>query len=72
MKPTLGNPVQLTRHPGNDINPVAASDGRGRNWLVWQGLREGNSDIYALSISDFGRLPDEAMKRRMREFVAGF
>ena len=59
VKPSLGNPIQLTRHPGNDINPVTASDGRGRNWLVWQGLREGNSDIYALSIADFGRLPDE-------------
>ena len=59
IRPSLGNPVQLTRHPGNDINPVTASDGRGRNWLVWQGLREGNSDIYALSIADFGRLPHE-------------
>src|SRR5881396_1963778 len=49
----------LTDNPGNDINPFAARGSDGTVWLVWQGLRDGNSDIFAACTEDFGHRPRE-------------
>ncbi len=43
----LGAEVRLTSDPGPDIWHVMTTDQRGRAWLVWQGFRNGQSDIFA-------------------------
>jgi hypothetical protein len=43
----LGDEVRLTDAPGPDIWHRMTTDGRGRAWLVWQGFRDGQSDIFA-------------------------
>ncbi|MDA2924532.1 hypothetical protein MYX65_07730 [Acidobacteria bacterium AH-259-L09] len=53
IAPALKAPVQLTSHPGNDINFGAVTDKQGKIWLVWQSLRDGNSDIFAMRGSGF-------------------
>src|SRR5262249_9804922 len=32
-------PMRLTMDPGTDINPVAATDAKGRVWAAWQAFR---------------------------------
>ena len=39
--------VRLTTDPGTDLNPVAATDAKGRVWVAWQGFRNGNLEILA-------------------------
>jgi hypothetical protein len=43
----LGAEVRLTDAAGPDIWHRMATDRRGRAWLVWQGFRDGQSDIFA-------------------------
>ncbi len=47
-------PERLTTDPGGDINHRLKRDSRGRLWLVWQGFRNGQSDIF-LKILDNGQ-----------------
>ena len=34
---------------GSDIDPVAATDSKGKVWVAWQGWRDGRAAIYAAS-----------------------
>lgn len=43
----LGPEVRLTEAPGPDIWHTMTTDGRGRAWLVWQGFRDGQADVFA-------------------------
>jgi hypothetical protein len=43
----LGDEVRLTDDPGPDIWHRMTTDRRGRAWLVWQGFRNGQADIFA-------------------------
>jgi hypothetical protein len=43
----LGKEVRLTDAPGSDIWHVMTTDNKGRVWLVWQGIRDGKSTIFA-------------------------
>ena len=36
----LGEPVNLSASPENDVWPVAATDGDGHVWVAWQGAKE--------------------------------
>lgn len=45
-------PVRLTDHPLPDINHRLRSDGNGRLYLVWQGFRDGQSDVFFRSCAD--------------------
>ena len=56
--PPAGEPVRLTT-AGNNINPSTARGADGTIWLVWQSLREGNSDVYAMCAPDFTSRPRE-------------
>ena len=38
-KGKLSEPMSLSENPGNDVSPVAATDGNGRVWVAWQGAR---------------------------------
>jgi hypothetical protein len=40
-------PQRLTNDPGTDVNPVAATDAKGRVWVAWQGFRKDNLEILA-------------------------
>src|SRR5207245_11265176 len=40
-------PVRLTSDRGTDVNPVAATDAKGRVWTAWQAYRNGNLEILA-------------------------
>jgi hypothetical protein len=44
---TLGQKVRLTEAAGPDIWHCMTTDQSGRAWLVWQGFRDGQSDIFA-------------------------
>jgi hypothetical protein len=44
---TLGATVRLTDDPGPDIWHRMTTDSKGRGWLVWQGFRDGHSQIFA-------------------------
>ncbi len=46
----LGKAVQLTKDPGPDFWHRMTTDSRGRAWLVWQGFRNGQSDIFVTSV----------------------
>ncbi len=39
-RPVGGEAQRLTTDGGNDVAPVAGSDGKGRIWVAWQGARE--------------------------------
>lgn len=43
----LGVEMRLTDAPGPDVWHTMTTDQRGRAWLVWQGSRNGQSDIFA-------------------------
>jgi hypothetical protein len=43
----LGAELRLTDAPGPNLWHVMTTDNRGRAWLVWQGFRDGQSDIWA-------------------------
>jgi hypothetical protein len=43
----LGDEMRLTEAAAPDIWHTMTTDGRGRAWLVWQGFRDGQSDIFA-------------------------
>ncbi len=43
----LGQEVRLTKDTGPDVWHCMTTDQRGRAWLVWQGFRDGQSDIFA-------------------------
>jgi hypothetical protein len=43
----LGAEVRLTKAAGPDIWQRMTTDSRGRAWLVWQGFRGGQADIFA-------------------------
>jgi hypothetical protein len=43
----LGPEVRLTDDPGPDLWHRMTTDGRGRAWLVWQGFRNGQADVFA-------------------------
>lgn len=38
--------LRLSHHPGPDLDVQVAADSQGRLWLVWQGFRQGQSDIF--------------------------
>ena len=38
---------RVTSDAGNDLNPVAATDAKGRVWIAWQGFRAGSLDVLA-------------------------
>ncbi len=48
----LSEPVNLSQNAGNDVNPVAATDARGRVWVAWQGVRDGGFRILARHQTD--------------------
>ena len=35
-----GRPLRITTAPGSDIDPVAATDSKGRVWVAWQAWRK--------------------------------
>lgn len=43
----LSAPVNLSAHPGNDVNAVATTDSQGRVWVAWQGVRDQGFRILA-------------------------
>src|SRR5207248_2337818 len=43
----FGKEIRLTDAPGPDIWHRMTTDRKGRAWLVWQGFRDGRSDIFA-------------------------
>jgi hypothetical protein len=43
----LGDEVRLTDAPGPDVWHRMTTDGKGRAWLVWQGFRDSQSDVFA-------------------------
>jgi hypothetical protein len=45
---------RLTNNPGPDIWHRMTTDNKGRAWLVWQGAREGQFDIFARCADDKG------------------
>ena len=47
-------PWRVTNHPADQRNPDLAVDARGRVYVVWQDMRNGNWDVYA-GVSDDGR-----------------
>ncbi len=48
---TPGPIVQISKEPGADIDPVAATDSKGNVWVAWQGWRNGRARIYAATLS---------------------
>ena len=48
------NEVRLTDDAGPDIWHRMTTDKRGRAWLVWQGFRDGQSDIFARCVDGDG------------------
>ena len=38
---------RITSDAGTDVNPVAATDAKGRVWIAWQGFRLGSLDVLA-------------------------
>ena len=50
----MGAGERLTTDAGPDINHRLKRDSRGRLWLVWQGFRNGHSDIF-LKVLDGGK-----------------
>jgi len=44
---TLSSEIRLTRDPGTDVSPVAATDANGRVWVAWQGFRNNNLEVLA-------------------------
>ena len=43
----LGKELRLTEAAGPDIWHRMTTDGKGRAWLVWQGFRDGQADVFA-------------------------
>ena len=50
--------MRLTSDPGTDVNPVAATDARGRVWVAWQGFRNNNLEILASAQEGDGFTPE--------------
>src|SRR5579884_3076550 len=50
----LGAEIRLTNDAGPDIWHTMTTDQRGRAWLVWQGFRNGQSDIFARCVDGDG------------------
>ena len=50
----LGKEIRLTDDAGPDLWHTMTTDQRGRAWLVWQGFREGQSDIFARCVDGDG------------------
>lgn len=50
----LGEAVRLTEDPGPDIWHRMTTDNKGRAWLVWQGARNGQFDIFARCADENG------------------
>ncbi len=50
--------VRLSTAPQPDINPRLASDGKGRLAVVWQGFRNGKSNIYLRTLESDGAWSD--------------
>jgi hypothetical protein len=46
--------VQISKEPGSDIDPVAATDSNGKVWVAWQGWRDGRAAIFAASQNGSG------------------
>lgn len=47
-----GKVTRLTDHPLPDINHHFMADSQGKLWLVWQGFRDGQADIFLRSCED--------------------
>ncbi|MEO7649733.1 MAG: hypothetical protein ABIZ80_04645, partial [Bryobacteraceae bacterium] len=43
-----GAAVRLSTDVGSDVNPVAATDAKGRVWVAWQAWRDGKAQILAV------------------------
>lgn len=50
----LGEEVRLTEDAGPDIWHTMTTDQRGQAWLVWQGFRAGQADIFARCVDGDG------------------
>lgn len=50
----LGKEIRLTDDPGPDIWHTLTTDQRGRAWLVWQGFRDGQADVFARCVDGDG------------------
>lgn len=50
----LGKEIRITEDAGPDIWHTMTTDQRGRAWLVWQGFRDGQSDIFARCVDGDG------------------
>lgn len=50
----LGKEIRLTEDAGPDIWHTMTTDQRGRAWLVWQGFRDGQADIFARCVDGDG------------------
>lgn len=42
---TPGTPIAISKAPGADVFPAAATDSSGRVWVAWQGWRNGKAQI---------------------------
>ena len=40
-------PVPVSKDPGSDVFPAAATDSQGQVWVAWQGWRNGHASIFA-------------------------
>ncbi len=50
---------RLTAHPLPDIHHRLVGDPQGRLWLVWQGFRDGQSDIFLRTLEDGEWTPEQ-------------
>jgi hypothetical protein len=50
----LGPRIQISNDPGNDVDPVAATDASGNVWIAWQGWRNGKAAVFAATQSRDG------------------
>jgi hypothetical protein len=50
----LGKEIRFTEDAGPDIWHTMTTDQRGRAWLVWQGFRDGQADVFARCVDGDG------------------
>src|SRR5262249_9186906 len=43
-------PRRITTDPGADVDGALATDSKGRAWVVWQGWRSGQADIWLMPL----------------------
>lgn len=61
-----GEVVNLSQSPGSDLNPAVTTDGSGRVWLAWQGVRDGAFRIMHRRQTDAGWSPAATASTQQR------